>query len=106
MLSLVNEVVDFYNMLVDDIPIVQLYYIKSGDVGDMINTIDWVLFTIERELDFLDKIGGEFLEKWIVAEFFPDAVIESDNGNGIWDIFKRDEETTTDSPVQTTAAPG
>ena len=81
-------------MLVDDIPILELYYIRGGDVSDMLDMLNWTLTAIEREIDFINKLGGVYLEKWIVANYFPDGI-----------AVRRDEEATTAGPVAPTAAP-
>jgi len=56
-------------MLVDDIPTLELYNIRLSGVNNLIEKMDSILTIIEREIDFISKIGGKYVEKFIVANF-------------------------------------
>lgn len=101
---MVDEMVDFYNMLVDDVPTIQLYNIKAYEVDNIIEQIDAVLSAIEIEVAAFDKLGGRYLEDWIVSTYFPNAVADSDsNGiNPFAALFKSGNETAVTTTAATT----
>ena len=55
---MVDEIVNFFNMVVDGVPILEAYSIPSSTVNGLIETADRFLSTVEREIDFVDKIAG------------------------------------------------
>ena len=69
----VFEVVDFYNMLVDDVPFVSTYAIKSSDFNAVFNQIDAIFKMIEIEIATFEKLGGSLVEKVILDQFFSEV---------------------------------
>jgi len=66
------EIMDFYNMLVDDVPVVSDYAIKTSDFNQYFDQIDGILKMIEIEIANFEKLGGGFLEKVLMNQFFPE----------------------------------
>ena len=68
-------------MLVDDVPVVSDYAIKTSDFNQYFDQIDGILKIIEIEIANFEKLGGGFLEKVLMNQFFPELGL---NDNSIF----------------------
>ena len=59
-------------MLVDDVPLVSDYAIKTSDFNQYFDQMDGILRMIEIEIANFEKLGGGFLEKVLMNQFFPE----------------------------------
>ena len=79
-------------MLVDDVPVVSDYAIKTSDFNQYFDQMDGILKMIEIEIANFEKLGGGFLEKFLMNQFFPES--------GLNDISIFDRQITNFSTMK------
>ena len=60
-------------MLVDDVPVLSDYAIKPSNFNQYFDQMDGILKMIEIEIANFEKLGGGFLEKVLMNQFFPES---------------------------------
>jgi len=71
--DLLEDVATFYNMLIDDVPVLSEYNFSTKDFKTLTSRLDNLLKMIGIELDTIQKLGGKYIEDWVLATYFDET---------------------------------
>ena len=88
-------------MLIDDVPVLSEYNFSNKDFQALISGMDNLLKLIGIELDTIQKLGGKYIEDWVLATYF-DETADAPFSDTMRNATDEPQTTKTDE-IQTTS---